>query len=282
MSQETQLNKAPMDAAQIDKAQVDHWETVWGGMEMPTPMVTGGRAVRDHLARSFDNFFSGAFRRFLNKSTNDASVIELGCGRSVWLPWFASRFGCRVSGLDYSQTGCRQAEALLARDDIAGDIREGDIFSPPEDMLNSFDVVPSFGLVEHFTDTADCVAACAAFARPGGLIVTEIPNMFGLNGAIVRVINRRVFDMHVPMTVEMLARAHRDAGLEVLDSHYLMSANLNVSFTNQNAPRFLQTLINGGLYVLTRLAWGLETLGLKLPVTAFVSPYVVVVARRPL
>ena len=266
---------------QVDKAKVDHWETVWGGMDMPDPMVSDGQAVRDHLTRCFDRFFSRVFDRFLKTETNKANVIELGCGRSIWLPWFARRFGLEIGGLDYSQTGCQQAQALLARDNISGDIREGDIFAPPSDMLERFDVVTSFGLVEHFTDTAACVASCAAFAKPGGLIVSELPNMFGLNGAIVKVINRRVYDMHVPMTREMLARAHLDAGLEVLDSHYLMFANLNVSFLDQKAPRLFQLLINGSLYATTRLFWWLETMGIKLPATAFASPYVVVVARKP-
>ncbi|MBT3788772.1 MAG: class I SAM-dependent methyltransferase [Alphaproteobacteria bacterium] len=266
---------------QVDKARVDHWETVWGGMAMPDPMVTDGRAVRDYLARCFDRYFSLIFDRFLNRPTYESSVIELGCGRSIWLPWFAKRFGLEVGGLDYSQTGCHQAEALLARDNIEGDILEGDIFAPPENMLNRFDVVTSFGLVEHFTDTASCISSCAAFAKPGGLIVSEIPNMFGLNGAIVKVINRRVYDMHVPMTREMLVAAHKKAGLEILDSHYLMFANLNVSFLNQKAPQIFQTLVNGSLYAVTRLFWWLETNGLKLPATAFASPYVIVVARKP-
>jgi 2-polyprenyl-3-methyl-5-hydroxy-6-metoxy-1,4-benzoquinol methylase len=267
---------------QVDKARVDHWETIWTGMDMPAPMITEGRAIRNHLSRCFDGFFTDLFDRFLGKATDKASIIELGCGRSVWLPWFVKRFGLQVSGLDYSKTGCLQAAALLARDTLTGDIREGDIFSPPEDMLGRFDVVTSFGLVEHFDDTAACVASCAAFAKPGGLIVSEIPNMFGLNGLIVRFINRRVFDMHVPMTVEMLSAAHTKAGLEVLDGHYLMSTNLNVSFMKQTAPRFLQLLVNGSLYALTRMVWTLETAGIKMPVTAFASPYVVVVARKPL
>jgi len=266
---------------QVDKARVDHWETIWSGMDMPTPLETEGRSVRGHLVRCFDGFFSSLFTRFTKNQPIDMSVIELGCGRSVWLPWFGQRFGCKVAGLDYSETGCRQAEALLAREEITGDIRQGDIFKPPEDMLDSFDIVMSFGLVEHFTDTANCVGHCAAFAKPGGLIVSEIPNMFGLNGAILRLINRRVYDMHVPMTAEMLAKAHVDAGLEVLDSHYLMSANLNVSFLNQKAPGLLQTLVNGSMYVLTRAVWALETAGIKMPVTAFASPYVVVVAKKP-
>lgn len=266
---------------QVDKARVDHWETVWSGMEMPAPMPSGGRSVKGHLARSFEGFFDQLFKRFLAVPTYDASLIELGCGRSVWLPWFAKRFGFRIGGLDYSETGCRQAEALLARDAIVGDIREADIFAPPADMLNRFDVVTSFGLVEHFTDTAACIASCAEFARPGGLIVSEIPNMFGLNGAVCKLINRRVYDMHVPMTAEMLTQAHREAGLEVLDSHYLMSANLNISFMDQKALGFLQLLVNGCLYTVTRFVWALETAGLKMPVTAFASPYAVVIARKP-
>jgi SAM-dependent methyltransferase len=55
---------------------------------------------------------------------------------------------------------------------VPGEIVCADLFAPPPHLLAQFDVVVSFGVVEHFDDTAACVAACARLVKPGGLMVT--------------------------------------------------------------------------------------------------------------
>lgn len=55
-------------------------------------------------------------------------------------------------------------------------------FSPPASMLGKFDVVVTFGVVEHFIDTRACLDAMSQFLKPGGLLVTSIPNLAGWIG----------------------------------------------------------------------------------------------------
>jgi 2-polyprenyl-3-methyl-5-hydroxy-6-metoxy-1,4-benzoquinol methylase len=266
-------------AGQTDKARREHWERVWLIGGLPAPFDPASRSLNDHPARVFDRFVSETFERA--RVPAGASLIELGCGRSVYLPYFARRFGLAVAGIDYSETGCDQARALLARDGVAGDIRHGDIFDPPLDMLARFDVVTSFGLVEHFTDTVDCLRHAAAFAKPGGLVVTTIPNMFGLNGWLTRTFNRPVFDMHVPMTREMLRAAHAAAGLDVIDARYLMSINLNVPhLATTYSPAARQAYARLASWV-SKSVWLIERAGVPVRALPPVAPYVAVVARVP-
>lgn len=42
------------------------------------------------------------------------------------------------------------------------------MFNPPNDLIGSFNVDCSFGLVEHFADTVDAIKACSKFAKPDG------------------------------------------------------------------------------------------------------------------
>lgn len=266
-------------SGQIDKARPEHWDRIWQGAEMPPPVVVDSTSLNDYPARAFANFFTEIFARW--PQPDSASTIELGCGRSVWLPFFATSFGFEVAGLDYSEAGCEQARVLLARDRVDGNIRHGDIFNPPPDMLGRYDLVISFGLVEHFSDTADCLRHCAAFARPGGMIVTMIPNMFGITGLLTRLINRPVFDIHVAMDATMLQTAHAAAGLHVLDTRYLMPINLNVVYPPASFPNVAKEVINHLFSWISKSVWLLDSRVLSVRAVPSFSPYLICVAKKP-
>ena len=117
----------------------------------------------------------------------------------MWLPYFAKEFAFEVYGIDYSEIGCQQAKQILEYEGVNGKIVCADFFSPPGSMLKAFDVVVSFGVLEHFEDTTACIAAFSKFLKPGGLLITNIPNLCGLNGLIQKMINRSIFDIHVPL-----------------------------------------------------------------------------------
>ena len=93
-------------------------------------------------------------------------------------------FDCSVTGLDYSEIGCEEARLILENNNVEGEIVCCDFFSPPESMLNRYDVVISFGVLEHFENTSDCTKAFSRFLRPGGLLLTVIPNMNGIPGLL--------------------------------------------------------------------------------------------------
>ena len=245
---------------------------------MPAPLVVDSQSLNDYPARIFHAFFSNVFTQW--PLPKDASVIELGCARSVWLPFFATSFELNVSGVDYSETGCDQARALLARDGIAGNICHGDIFSPPASMLGRYDLVTSFGLVEHFSDTVHCLRHCAAFAKPGGMMITMIPNMFGITGLLTRLINRPIFDIHVAMNTAMLKTAHEGAGLEVLETRYLLPVNLNVVYSPPTYSAAAKEAINRLFSWVSKSIWILDRMGLRVPPTPKFAPYLACVARK--
>lgn len=207
-----------------DLAGREYWEASWLGSADVVPPVGLSDDLDDYPTRAFHD----AFQSVLPPALPGQRLLELGCARSVWLPYFAQHFRYAVTGIDYTALGCELARRQLAAEGVAGDVVQADFFDPPDELLGSFDVVVSFGVAEHFSDTAQALHSFARYLRPGGLLITVVPNLAGAIGVVQKRINRRVYDVHVPLDREALAEAHQIAGLDVLDARYLMPANFGV------------------------------------------------------
>lgn len=144
-------------------------------------------------------------------------------------------------------------------------------------MVGSFDVVFSIGLVEHFDDTARCVRALRLFLRPGGTLLTVIPNMHGATGALQRIVAPSVFQVHVQLTPQDLDRAHRAAGLIIMESGYCMPSGFGmVNFAEPGSSRpgyWLRRLAIAGLARLSWLTWFVDERIVRLPRSRALSPY---------
>jgi 2-polyprenyl-3-methyl-5-hydroxy-6-metoxy-1,4-benzoquinol methylase len=266
-----------MSAQSGDKAGKAYWDSVWRDASPPAFIDARDPALANALNRRFHEAFVQAFA---GRRTQGAALIEIGCARSPWLPYFAKEFGFRVSGLDYSEIGCRQEEEVLRRAGVAGRVHCADMFHPPQELRGGFDAVVSFGLVEHFERTAEAVGACAGFARPGGLVVTCVPNLKGLLGALQRRIDRAIYDLHVPLDAADLARAHEAAGLRVRTARMLLPLNLGVLNMSARRPALPWKLAAKAGEILTRAVWALDR-ARPLPETPYFSPYAFCVAEKP-
>ena len=219
-------------------------------------------------------------KSFAELDTPNCRLIEVGAGASDWLPHLHHRFGFSIAGLDYSEVGCRVANEILLRSSTPGSIYRGDMFNPPHELNDNFDVVVSFGLVEHFENTAGAVSACAALAKPGGLVLTLIPNMSGLYGSVYKIFNRKVYDIHVPITLNDLTQAHRDAGLHVFLHEHILGVP-GVIDQQRIEPVLIRRLLRKFVFHISRIVWALEEHGWGVPENSFSSPYMVCVAKKP-
>jgi SAM-dependent methyltransferase len=266
--------KASVDSLAPQK----YWDSLWQNERMPRPVNPHDQSLLNHGELKFD----GLFRRTLSidRGGYRAKLIELGCARSRWLPYFAKQFGMRITGLDYSRTGCDQARVLLQQEGVVGEVVCADIFAPPANLLNEFDYVISLGLVEHFTDTAACIESCARFLKGDGKMITMIPNMKGLIGWLQRTLGREVYDLHVPLDAEQLGRAHEKAGLIPSSCEYFCFLNfgvLDLTRTRRSLPGLLLARLLNAFSV---LAWMLERIGLPLGSNRVTSPYIVCIATK--
>ncbi len=266
---------------QVDesRASKEYWDLLWQEGNLPRAVNPRDRSLKNHVDLEFDALFRRTFAAE-KRVRHVPDLAELGCARSAWLPYFAMEFGFRVTGVDYSPAGCDQARAILVKEGVDGDVVCADIFAPPPHLLNRFDYVVSFGLVEHFEATHECVRSCGAFLKPGGKMITVILNMNGLVGWLQKTLGREVFDVHVPLSREELRRAHEVAGLEVLNCGYFCFLNFGVLNLNQIRRSLLGLWASRALNGISAATWLLERFGLRLAANRVTSPYVVCVSTK--
>ncbi|HEY5327569.1 MAG TPA: methyltransferase domain-containing protein [Mucilaginibacter sp.] len=103
-----------------------------------------------------------------------------------------------------------------------GDISiiEADLFTYHPEKL--YDLVLSFGFIEHFNDTKAIIATHLQFLKPGGVLFITLPNFKGVNGWIQRTFDRDNYDKHniSSMDPKLLAEYCRELGLTEVESYY--------------------------------------------------------------
>lgn len=263
-----------------DKAGNNYWSNLWGNAKHE-PIVTSynDHSYGCHILSQFDKKFSSIVAKHDLKGKK---VLEVGCAMSHWLPYFANEHNMQITGLDYSEIGCEKENELLKMYGIEGTIVFGDMFSPPEHLLEQFDLVYSMGVVEHFEDTKACIQALQKFLKPGGVIVTEIPYLKGFIGKVQKIVGREVYDIHVPLNKEDLSLAHSIDGLEVLESDYFTFFNANIWIIDKNYNFFIKFLFRIFAAALNRFLWLAETVLPNLPANSTSSAYVICVAKKTL
>ena len=157
-----------------------------------------------------------------------------------------------------------------------------DLFAPLPDLVQAFDAVVSFGVVEHFVPTSRVIGALSQFIRPGGVVVTIIPNLVGWLGALQKRLNRSIYELHVPLSPASLAQAHAEAGLEVLEARYVSTMDFYVAIEGGKTGESLfgARVALKAMRFLSKVLWLAENLSCTVPSTPRLSLYVGCVARR--
>lgn len=260
-----------------DKAGMEFWEGRWKEARNQRTFRPNGTGVVEHIERAWHAEFVSSLGSTLTDSSK--ILMEVGCGASQNLPYFRKAFDCEVRGIDYAPSGVASAKAALQAAGVDGEIKLGDMYADAHEWHRSADVVASFGLVEHFEDTAAAVRAVSRFVKPGGLVVTSVPNMAGATGVLQKYINRPVYDVHVPLNLEQLRAAHAQAGLRVIRHRYLGNFSpYTVEWVPENASmrfawRMIRSAINRSMGTLDLV------LGEALPKPDFLAPYAYCVAQ---
>lgn len=265
----------------MDKAGQSYWDQNWTRVPTPEPVDPHDEALGNYVVRRYHDYFSRLFREM---DTRGARLLEVGCAKSGWLPYFAREFGFHISGLDYSAVGCAAERELLARHGLDAEIVCADLFNPPESMRESYDVIVSFGVVEHFEKTELCLSALGAMLKPGGLLITTIPNMVGMVGWLQKTFNKPIYDIHRPIDAAMLRQAQESAGLMVEDCGYFLSTKFSVcnlsGIPAHTWPFTLKKWCLNSLTNLSMVAWLLEQRIGRLPAGRWMAPYINCAAKK--
>jgi 2-polyprenyl-3-methyl-5-hydroxy-6-metoxy-1,4-benzoquinol methylase len=272
------------DVDENDKAGKEYWNQNWGEYPLPQVWNVESKRLLHHVEQKFYQFIVKTLEG-QGKTGPHVHLVEVGCARSQALPVLGKKLGIQVAGIDYSPNGCEQTRIMLKREGVSGEVYCVDIFDVPDSLKGCFDTVVSFGLIEHFSNTNEIVSALAVLLKPGGVIFTNIPNMRGMTGLAQKLLNRGIYDIHVPLGPQGVRSAHEAAGLHVLESEYFLSSNfgvVNLGEMNRSSLGWWAKKISLALLARVSMAtWLIERMFGEFRARQVFSPYVNCIAVKP-
>ena len=160
-----------------------HWDAVWDP------------AIRLRLPSKLNVSVLNLMRLLKRHVHPGTKYLEIGCAPGKILAWVARELRAEVSGIDYSALGVEKSRNLFESLGLEGDITCQDMFDHHL-TLSSFDVVASFGVVEHFDNPELAVEQHIQLIRPGGTALITVPNYGGLYGRLQRLVDPDNLTLH--------------------------------------------------------------------------------------
>lgn len=184
----------------------EFWDQRWATTTLPALVDEG---VRWQLA------MADVCRRFL-KTDPSRHIFEVGCAPGRWLVWFNKTFGYTAFGCDISRRAAETTRSNFKMNGVPGEIYTADITSGTDLPPHLYDVVVSFGVIEHFADPAAIVQRHVELLKPGGTLILNVPNLAGrINHWLLRAARMQsLIDVH---NLTMMNKATFQSFAEQLD-----------------------------------------------------------------
>ena len=137
--------------------------------------------------------FKPLFDQFLKPG---GTCFEVGCYPGYYLIYLGKKFGYTISGIDATPQVADVMPAHVASLGVnAGTFSKADFFQFQADT--TYDVVCSFGFIEHFKNVEEVIERHLALLKPGGTLIISCPNF------------RKVqYLLHRALDAEKLSRHH--------------------------------------------------------------------------
>jgi len=130
---------------------------------------------------------------------NLLAALEVGCAPGQKLLDLCAITGYEPFGLEYADSGVTETRRTFERRGHDPErIVHGDLFDEGvvDRIGRRFDVVMSFGLIEHFEDPRLAIERHIDLLSPGGYLVIGIPNLVGLNLLSMWLLRREFISQH--------------------------------------------------------------------------------------
>jgi hypothetical protein len=140
-------------------------------------------------------------------------------------------------------------------------------------------------LAKNYADSTAIVTARTRLLRTGGVFLTSMPNMCGAVCWLQKPCDRPVCDVHVPLTAQVVVRAHAAEGLDHMCCDYFLTTNVrvvNVSVASDaGAGTHLKRLITVSLAQAFMAVLWTARITAPLPVRKWMARHVIGVAVNP-
>jgi 2-polyprenyl-3-methyl-5-hydroxy-6-metoxy-1,4-benzoquinol methylase len=203
------------------------------------------------------------------------SCFEVGCFPGRYLGVFGE-LGYEVNGIDLTpRVSDDFPQYLEGRGFKVGQFTQGDFLKTEPNA--QFDVVCSFGFIEHYSNWDEVIKKHFEWLKPGGHLVLETPNFKGAFQYLLhRLVDQKNLRRHNTASMVPLqwAQLTRDAGFEVIQAGYLGTF---LFWEDQQDRNIFQKIALKGIRVLAKILPRALPEGLP----AF-APFCALIARKPI
>lgn len=132
-------------------------------------------------------------QRYVPKFTDpNAKICEIGSGNGKLVKEFSLMLGCKPYGVDYSKKATEGADELGVETIITDAFDETFL----KKYKNYFDVVFSYGFVEHIIPSEKAVNIHFQVLKPGGYVIIQIPRFKGFNLLKAKIFRPDLIPLH--------------------------------------------------------------------------------------
>ena len=209
----------------------------------------------------------------LIKENGIKSAVELG-----GFPGYYSIYLKKYEHLDTTLFDYYVHEGLVKQLLAKNGLQDGDIKIIEADLFNytpaeKYDMVLSFGLIEHFSDTKAIINTHLQFLKPGGTLFITLPNFTSVNGWVQRKFDLDNYNKHYIdcMNPVFLAESCKQLGLKNIESYY--HGKYTVWLENRDQKSGIVKALVKGIWTGIKVASKLTSKQSKA-----LSPYIVVKA----
>lgn len=214
--------------------------------------------------------FSDVFEKYLPKSSK-FTCIEIGAIPGNFLVYLHKQFGYIPTGIDFAEQEHLFHETMKVNGIKDYHFIKGDFFK--HKFPTQYNVVASFGFIEHFDDVKDVLQRHADLVKPGGYLVITLPNFRFLQHLYHHYFDKPNLSIHNlrAMHIGFLKSTLRGLGLQKIYTNYYGNLSVWRQESELNFRRLRQV---------NRIHRFVSKYGKMFPTSRLYAPYIILIYHK--
>lgn len=246
------------------------WEEYWGNIELPKKV---------DFSFKNDNVIANTILQNIPKAKKNEVALEIGCAPGKWMLLFYEYLNYDIEGFEYLETAAKKTIENLVLSGVNRNrfnVKTSDFLE--ERPVSQYQVVSSFGFVEHFENYQEIIKKHFEFTINEGYVVIGFPNFRGLNYYIQKVIDSIAgtdiianHNIHM-MDIDIMKDTIQSLNKEIIYIDYI--GGLEFGLFNMNAIR------NIYIRYLVKILVKILSLLFKKSPNKYIASYLIIIARN--
>ena len=229
----------------------------------------GRKAPETELKIEFDEILNEHL-----STGNKGVALEVGCVPGVFLTYICKTFGYTPEGIDFDERTFEVTSKTLKDNGLDNfKLYKEDFTKWRTDK--KYDLVCSFGFIEHFDDAEDIVTKHINLLNNKGKLVIEIPNFSGFNKFLHKLVDKPSLDQHNTdiMNLKFFEDIAKKNNLKIIYLGYYGSWHFQWGYGRKETANLLQKCVYGLLKIISKIT-------IHIKIRNKLSNYIVFIAEK--